>query len=167
MTGPDGAAVLSGRPVGIHSMPGLGVRFVSGVLNRAILDEVIAVTDEDAMAAARRLARMERIMAGMSSGAAVRAALAIAARQGAEGKMVVVVLPDSAERYVTTASSWSSGYGAMACHSFAPTLTHRDEPHLLRRFVRMAVGGRPLPCRSRAWTTPLTIWFGSERRSKS
>jgi cysteine synthase A len=99
---PDGAAVLSGRPAGTHSMPGIGVGFVPDVLNRAILDEVIAVTDENAIAAARRLARMEGIMAGVSSGAAVHAALGIAARQDAGGKMVVVVLPDSAERYVTT-----------------------------------------------------------------
>jgi len=99
---PDGAAVLSGRPAGTHGMPGIGVGFVPDVLNRAILDEVIAVTDEDAIAAARRLARMEGIMAGVSSGAAVHAALGVAARQDARGKMVVVVLPDSAERYVTT-----------------------------------------------------------------
>jgi cysteine synthase A len=109
---PDGAAVLSGRPAGTHSMPGIGVGFVPDVLNRAILDEVIAVTDDDAIAAARRLARVEGIMAGVSSGAAVHAALGIAARQDAGGKMVVVVLPDSAERYVTTslfASNTESG----------------------------------------------------------
>jgi cysteine synthase len=100
---PAGAAVLSGRPAGSHQVPGIGVGFVPEVLTRAVLDEVIAVTDEDAFAYARRLAREEGIVAGVSSGAAVHAALAVAYRTEAAGKVVVVLLPDTGERYITTA----------------------------------------------------------------
>ncbi len=100
---PAGAAVLSGKPVGNHQMPGIGVGFIPEVLNRAMLDEVIAVTDEDAFTCTRRLAREEGIVAGVSSGAALHAALAIAARKDAAGKMIVVLLPDTGERYITTA----------------------------------------------------------------
>jgi cysteine synthase len=99
---PAGAAVLSGRPAGNHLIPGIGVGFVPDVLNRSILDEVVAVTDADAFTSARRLAREEGILAGASSGAAVHAALAIASRLDAAGKMIVVLLADTAERYVTT-----------------------------------------------------------------
>ena len=100
---PANAAVLSGGPARSHRIPGIGVGFIPEVLNRAILDEVIAVTDEEAFACARRLAREEGIMAGVSSGAALHAALAVASRKDAAGKMIVVVLPDTGERYVTTA----------------------------------------------------------------
>jgi cysteine synthase len=99
---PANAAVLSGRPAGNHLIPGIGVGFVPKVLNRSILDEVIAVTDQEAFAGARRLARVEGIMAGVSSGAAVHAALTLASRQDAAGKMILVILADTAERYVTT-----------------------------------------------------------------
>jgi cysteine synthase A len=100
---PAGAAVLSGGPAGEHQMPGIGVGFIPKVLNRSILDEVLAVSDEDAFACVRRLAREEGILAGISSGAALHAALAIASREDAAGKMVVVLLPDTGERYATTA----------------------------------------------------------------
>jgi cysteine synthase len=100
---PSGAAVLSGGCAGAHQMPGIGVGFVPDVLNRAILDEVIAVTDEDAFHIARRLAREEGIVAGVSSGAALCAALAVAQRPSTAGQMVVVLLADTGERYITTA----------------------------------------------------------------
>jgi cysteine synthase A len=72
------------------------------VLNRAILDEVIAVTDEAAFDCARRLAREEGILAGVSSGAALHAALAIASRAESAGRLIVVLLADTGERYITT-----------------------------------------------------------------
>lgn len=100
---PAGAAVLSGGSVGNHRIPGIGVGFIPEILNRSILDEVTAVTDEEAFACARRLAREEGIMAGVSSGAALHAALAVAALPDAAGKTIVVLLADTAERYVTTA----------------------------------------------------------------
>ena len=100
---PAGAAVLSGGPVGNHLMPGIGVGFIPEVLNGSILDEIIAVTDEEAFGCTRRLAREEGIMAGVSSGAALHAALAVASRKDSAGKMIVVLLADTGERYVTTA----------------------------------------------------------------
>jgi cysteine synthase len=99
---PAGAALLSGKPAGSHHIPGIGVGFIPEVLNRAVLDEVVAVTDEDAFSCARRLARTEGILAGASSGAALHAALAVASRPETSGKMVVVLLADTGERYITT-----------------------------------------------------------------
>ncbi len=100
---PANAAMLSGGPARNHQIPGIGVGFIPEVLNRSILDEVIAVTDEDAFAGARRLAREEGILAGASAGAAVHAALAVASRKEEAGKTIVVILPDTGERYITTA----------------------------------------------------------------
>jgi len=100
---PAGAAVLSGGPAGSHQIPGIGVGFIPAVLNRSIIDEVVAVSDRDAFDAARRLARTEGILAGVSSGAALHAALAVAAREENEGNVIVVLLADGAERYITTA----------------------------------------------------------------
>jgi cysteine synthase A len=99
---PAGAAVLSGRPAGNHQMPGIGVGFIPEVLNRSILDEVITVTDEEAFHCTRRLGREEGIVAGISSGAAMHAALAIAARKDATATLIVVLLADTGERYITT-----------------------------------------------------------------
>jgi cysteine synthase A len=99
---PANTAILSGGPVGNHQIPGIGVGFVPEVLNRSILDEVIAVTDEHAFSCARSLAREEGIIAGVLSGAAVHAALDIAARRDAAGKIIVVILADTRERYITT-----------------------------------------------------------------
>jgi cysteine synthase A len=100
---PANAAVLSGGVARNHQIPGIGVGFIPEVLNRSILDEVIAVTDEEAFAGARRLAREEGILAGASAGAALHAALAVASRQEAAGKTIVVILADTAERYISTA----------------------------------------------------------------
>jgi cysteine synthase len=99
---PAGAALLSGGPAGAHQIPGIGVGFIPKVLNRDVLDEVIVVSDGNAFACARRLAREEGIVAGASSGAALHAALKIAAREDSNGKMIVVVLADTGERYITS-----------------------------------------------------------------
>ena len=89
---PANAAALSGKPARNHLIPGIGVGFIPEVLNRSILHEVIAVTDEDAFTCTRRLAREEGILAGVSSGAALHAALTVASRQDAAEKMIVVIL---------------------------------------------------------------------------
>jgi cysteine synthase A len=99
---PTGAAVLSGGPAGPHSMPGIGVGFIPAVLNRSIIDEIITVSDDEAFACARRLARVEGIVAGISSGAALHAALSLAARPEAHDQNIVVLLADGGERYITT-----------------------------------------------------------------
>ena len=99
---PKGAALLSGGRPGSHQMPGIGVGFIPGVLNRSVLDEVIAVSDDDAFECARRLARAEGILAGVSSGAALHAAMLIASRRDSEGKNIVVLLADGGERYLST-----------------------------------------------------------------
>lgn len=105
---PSGAAVLSGKPAGSHQMPGIGVGFIPKVLNRNILDEVIVVTDDQAFGCAKRLCREEGVIAGVSSGAALHAALTIASRREMAGKMVVVLLADTGERYINTALFASS-----------------------------------------------------------
>jgi cysteine synthase len=99
---PAKAAVLSGGPVGNHLIQGIGAGFVPPILNRKILDEVIAVTEDDAFKHARRLAREEGILAGISCGAALAAALTVARRPESAGKTLVVILPDSGERYLST-----------------------------------------------------------------
>jgi len=99
---PEGSAVLSGGAAGEHQIPGIGVGFVPAVLDRSIIDEVLAISDRDAFSAARRLAREEGILAGASSGAAIHAALRIAARDRAAGKLIVALLADTGERYITT-----------------------------------------------------------------
>jgi len=100
---PAGAAVLSGRTPGPHHLPGLGAGFIPEILNRAIIDEVITVSEEDAVRTQLALARREGIAAGMSSGAALVAALSVARRPGMAGKRLVVVLPDGGERYASNA----------------------------------------------------------------
>jgi len=99
---PAKAAVLSGGRAGNHMIQGIGAGFVPEILNRAILDEVIAVTEDDSFDCARRLAREEGILCGISCGAAFWAALQVARRPEMAGKMIVVILPDTGERYVTT-----------------------------------------------------------------
>jgi cysteine synthase A len=99
---PAKAAVLSGAHAGNHLIQGIGAGFIPEVLNREILDEVITVTEDEAFGAARRLARDEGILAGISSGAALAAALTVARRPESAGKVIVVMLPDTGERYVST-----------------------------------------------------------------
>jgi cysteine synthase A len=100
---PASAAVLSGRAAGGHHLPGLGAGFVPEILNRAVIDEVVPVTEEQAVRAQLTLASREGIAAGMSSGAALHAALTLAHRPGMSGKRIVVILPDGGERYATNA----------------------------------------------------------------
>jgi cysteine synthase A len=99
---PRSSPVLSGGRPGPHKIQGIGAGFVPAVLNRDLLDEVIAVEDEDAIETARRLARAEGVLAGMSCGAAVWAALHIGARPESRGARIATILPDSGERYVST-----------------------------------------------------------------
>ena len=95
--------VLSGGEPGPHGIQGIGAGFIPPVLRTALIDEIIRVTDDDALAAARRLMREEGLLAGISSGAACSAAVKVALRDGMEGRLVVVIFPDLAERYISTA----------------------------------------------------------------
>ena len=99
---PDASPVLSGGAAGPHKIQGIGAGFVPEVLNRAVLDEVVRVKDEDAGATARALARQEGLLVGVSSGAAMWAALEQAKRPEHAGKRIVVLLPDTGERYLST-----------------------------------------------------------------
>jgi cysteine synthase A len=100
---PRGSAVLSGGQAGPHRIQGIGAGFVPPVLNRELLDEVVAVSDEDAIQAAWSCARRVGLLAGISCGAALWAALGIAARPESRDKRIVVIMPDSGERYVSQA----------------------------------------------------------------
>ncbi len=100
---PRGSAVLSGGHVGPHRIQGIGAGFVPPVLNRELLDEVIAVSDEDAIRTAWSCARRVGLLAGISCGAALWASLQVAARPQFRGKRIVVMMPDSGERYVSQA----------------------------------------------------------------
>ena len=99
---PDASAVLSGGAPGPHKIQGIGAGFIPQVLNRNIIDEVIRVTNDNAAETSRQLARLEGILAGISCGAALWAALEVAKRRENKGKVVVVILPDTGERYLTT-----------------------------------------------------------------
>jgi cysteine synthase len=99
---PDASAVLSGQPAGSHKIQGIGAGFIPAVLNRAIIDEIIRVKDDDAGNTSRRLARLDGILAGISGGAAAWAALELAKRSDNKGKTIVVIMPDTGERYLST-----------------------------------------------------------------
>jgi cysteine synthase A len=99
---PAGAAVLSGGTAGPHHIQGIGAGFVPKVLDRGKIDEVVAVSEDDALEAARRLARSDGVLAGISSGAAMAALLRVAKRPELAGRRFVVMLPDTGERYVST-----------------------------------------------------------------
>jgi cysteine synthase A len=99
---PENSPVLSGGRPGPHKIQGIGAGFVPEVLRMDLVDEVIKVSNEDAGLWARRLAREEGVLAGVSSGAAAWAAIEVAKRRENEGKMIVVLLPDTGERYIST-----------------------------------------------------------------
>jgi len=98
---PYGSPVLSGGAPRVHRIQGIGTGFVPELLNPGIIDEIIGVRDDEAFATARDLARKEGVLAGISSGAALFAALQIARRPQSKGKQIVVVLPDTGERYLS------------------------------------------------------------------
>jgi cysteine synthase A len=99
---PAASAVLSGRPAGPHKIQGIGAGFVPAVLDRSVVDEILPVSDEAAIETARLAARREGVLCGISGGAALWAALEVARRPESAGRRIVVILPDSGERYVST-----------------------------------------------------------------
>jgi cysteine synthase A len=99
---PESSAVLSGGEPGAHGIQGIGAGFVPGVYDREIVDEIFRCDDSRAGEAARRLAKEEGILAGISSGAALEAALAVSCRPENSGKLIVAILPDTGERYLST-----------------------------------------------------------------
>ena len=105
---PDAPPVLSGGRAGPHRIQGIGAGFVPKILNRSVIDEVIRVTNEDAIDTAKKLAREEGVLVGISSGASAWAAIQLVARAENAGKIIVTMLPDSGERYLATQLSDTS-----------------------------------------------------------
>ena len=99
---PKNSCVLSGGLSGAHKIQGIGAGFVPIILKRELIDEVITVTDEDAAQMTRRLAKEEGVLAGISSGAALWAALRVAEKDSSRGKLITVIFPDTGERYLST-----------------------------------------------------------------
>lgn len=99
---PATSAVLSGNPSGPHKIQGIGAGFVPANFDRSVVDEILPVTNEDAFAASRELAALEGLLVGISAGAAASAALSLASRPENAGKTIVVLLPDTGERYLST-----------------------------------------------------------------
>ena len=99
---PASSAVLSGKPSGAHKIQGIGAGFVPDVLDTAVYDEIIPVENEDAFIAGREIGKNEGVLVGISSGAAVHAAIELAKRPENEGKTIVVLLPDTGDRYLST-----------------------------------------------------------------
>jgi cysteine synthase A len=100
---PETSAVLSGKEAGKHGLQGIGAGFIPGVLHTDVYDEIITVKDEEAYAAGREMGRREGVLVGISSGAALHAAIGLAQREENAGKTIVVLLPDTGERYLSTA----------------------------------------------------------------
>ena len=101
---PASSAVLSGKPAGSHMIQGIGAGFIPQVLDRSVIDEIIPVTDAQAFRMTRMLLRKEGIIAGISSGAALHAAIAVSKKAENRDKLIVVILPDTGERYLSTAT---------------------------------------------------------------
>ena len=99
---PADSAVLSGGEAGAHGLQGIGAGFIPEILDTKLIDEVIRVTDEEAYLAGRQLSATEGLLTGISSGAAVHAAIQLALRPENKGKRIVVLLPDTGERYLST-----------------------------------------------------------------
>ncbi len=99
---PEASAVLSGREPALHPITGIGAGFVPAILDRSQIDEIVTIGNDESFAMTRRLAKLEGIPGGISSGAAVAAALKVARRPEADGKLIVVIIPSFAERYMST-----------------------------------------------------------------